>query len=843
MTIWALIPLITSISYIILLIFTLQTAQKRVNKTFAYFLGIASLWSFTSFMLHFNAFPEQARLWNELLIIALIWTLLAYYHFIHNYVNVKVGKSLYSGYGLLVILAGLSLGGLIVRSASVTDGILTHDVGYSVYIISAVGVAFSVAIVTKLIKKYRSSVDPIARNRTMYLVTGWCILVAMTLTNNIPSLASFPLDHMGNLANAIIISYAISRYQLLNIRLVVRRGLTFVILIISMVAIYMGFIFVGLSLFPDETIAIVSAATAIVILIALISAPLRSYIQRQVDRMFYRDTYESRLSLLSFSNKMGNILNLEELSKEMLPSMTTALNIRHASLLFQTTKDSDFVVKYAHPTSKSTEEEDVFRLSSDSPIISWLDKTGNPLNPEQIDSIPEFKGLWQTEKEQVTGAGIGFLHPIKSRGKLIGILELGHKLGGGPYSHEDLDLVSGIANQAGIIIENAQLYTQATYRATTDELTKLYNHRNFHERLEQEIARGSRFGTTFSLIMLDLDLFKAYNDIYGHLAGDQLLRKIGQAMENSIRAIDLAFRYGGEEFAVILPETRLDDAYRVAERIRKTIESRTSFREMPVTASLGIASWPNDGVMKEEIISRADSALYRAKQTGRNRTCLSSDVLKPQTPEIGAELEAQPRALSIIYALAATVDAKDHYTYGHSRKVSEYAVALAEMLKLPTDRVDTIRAGGLLHDIGKLGVPDSILTKAGPLDDDEWEPIKSHPELGVEILKRVIDLVNCLPAILHHHEHYDGSGYPKGLKGESIPLEARILSVADAYDAITSPRPYRAQLTSEQAIAELKRCAGSQFDPKLVEKFCKVLQPGPAKNGQEKIKPAGENQQ
>jgi putative nucleotidyltransferase with HDIG domain len=229
--------------------------------------------------------------------------------------------------------------------------------------------------------------------------------------------------------------------------------------------------------------------------------------------------------------------------------------------------------------------------------------------------------------------------------------------------------------------------------------------------------------------------------------------------------------------------------------------------------------------MKEEIISRADAALYRAKQTGRNRTCLSSDVLKPETAEIGAELEAQPRALSIIYALAATVDAKDHYTYGHSRKVSEYAVALAEALKLDQDRVDTIRAGGLLHDIGKLGVPDSILTKPGPLDDDEWEPIKSHPELGVEILKRVIDLVNCLPAILHHHEHYDGSGYPRSLKRDSIPLEARILGIADAYDAITSPRPYRAQLPSEQAIAELRRCTGTQFDPELVEAFINVILP------------------
>jgi diguanylate cyclase (GGDEF)-like protein/putative nucleotidyltransferase with HDIG domain len=735
----------------------------------------------------------------------------------------------------------LNLSGLVVKSASLVDGFLIHDIGNWDYALAAVLVPFLSLSILMLVRRYRSSIDPIDRNRTMYLITGWSVLLIISyVTPFTPSLAGLPTDHFGNLGNALLIAYAISRFHLLDIRLVARRGLTYAILTIAVVGIASGAVLIGREFSPQApTSTVVLFATVLALLFALIATPLRAAIQTRVDRLFYRGTYDSRQALLSFSSKMGNILNLEELAKEMLPAMANALDIKETALIFQSSADADFAVRFAHPEGESTLKENL-RLNGDSPIVTWLDKEDLPLNPAQIDTIPEFKGLWQTEKEQLTGSDIGFLHPIKSRGKLIGILALGTKSSGGPFSHEDLSLVSSIANQAGIIVENAQLFTQATYRATTDELTRLHNHRNFHERLEQEIARGSRFGTTFSLIMLDLDLFKAYNDIYGHLAGDQLLRKVGQAIENSVRAIDLAFRYGGEEFTVLLPETRLDDAYRVAERIRKTIETRASFREMPVTASLGIASWPNDGVMKEEIISRADAALYRAKQTGRNRTCLSSDVLKPETAQIGAELEAQPRALSIIYALAATVDAKDHYTYGHSRKVSEYAVALAEALKLGQDRVDTIRAGGLLHDIGKLGVPDSILTKPGPLDDDEWEPIKSHPELGVEILKRVIDLVNCLPAILHHHEHYDGSGYPRRLKRDSIPLEARILGIADAYDAITSPRPYRAQLPSEQAIAELKRCAGTQFDPELVETFIKVIQPTQVKSLDPGVKPTGD---
>jgi putative nucleotidyltransferase with HDIG domain len=171
------------------------------------------------------------------------------------------------------------------------------------------------------------------------------------------------------------------------------------------------------------------------------------------------------------------------------------------------------------------------------------------------------------------------------------------------------------------------------------------------------------------------------------------------------------------------------------------------------------------------------------------------------------------------------VDAKDSYTYGHSRKVSEYAVRMAEAMKLPPDKINTLRAAGLLHDIGKVGVPDSILTKKSALTGEEWNPIRMHPELGVDILKHVIDLVSCLTAIHYHHEHYDGSGYPVGIKSDKIPLEARILSIADAYDAMTSPRPYRSQLSLEDALLELKRCAGTQFDPELVIMFCEIMRP------------------
>jgi len=732
----------------------------------------------------------------------------------------------YLGYALVLSTLALPIGGLGVRDAYLVDGYLYHEMGFWPIIMFSAWIPLTAITMWMLVRRYRRSIDPIDRNRTMYLIVGWGIVSFYSPVNaSVPLLAGLPTDHISTLANALIIAYAIGRYNLLDIKLVARRGLAYFILIGSLIGTYIGAIFLGFWLFPEQPVSsIVSIATVIALLLALMARPLRHVLQDAVDRFFYRGTYEHRRALLSFSSKMGGILNLDELAKEMLPAMTKALNITQASLLLEDIGSGDFTVYFAHPKAKS-ELSDELRFSADNPIVVWLEKETSPLALKQIDNIPEFKALWQVEKEKLAISHLELLCPIRSRGRLIGILAMDRKRSGGLYSQEDIELVMSLAGQASIIIENAQLYTQATIRANTDGLTGLYNHRHFHESLEQEIARGARFGTMFSVIMLDIDLFKVYNDIYGHLAGDQILRKMGELIKDSVRKLDIPFRYGGEEFTVILPSARLDDAYKVAERVRRAIELKASIKAMSVTVSLGVASWPSDGVTKEEIIGCADAALYRAKQTGRNRTCLSSDIVKPATPLIGEELEARRGALNIIYALAATVDAKDHYTYGHSKKVSEYSVVLSEALGLPEDRITTIRAAALLHDIGKIGIPDSILNKEGTLTEKEWEQVKAHPQDGVEILRHIINLVNCLPAILHHHEHYDGSGYPSGLKGEDIPSEARILAIADAYDAITSLRPYRERLSPQQALDELKRCAGAQFDPELVDSFCKIMQP------------------
>ncbi len=389
------------------------------------------------------------------------------------------------------------------------------------------------------------------------------------------------------------------------------------------------------------------------------------------------------------------------------------------------------------------------------------------------------------------------------------------------YSTKQIRLLEQVALQIATPIENSQLYARAEQRSRIDELTGLFNRRHFEERLKEEISRHSRYGDALSIFMIDLDSFKSYNDIYGHPSGDILLNQVGKIIRSSVRNADQAFRYGGDEFVVVLPQTAMNDAYVVAERVRDRVEEEMKQKEIAVTCSVGLASYPSDGVISGELVTAADTALYFAKRTGGNRVYLSSKILSEPLEEAG--IYARRNGLSAIYALASTVEARDPYTYGHSRKVNTYAVALAEAIGLSPEEVSRVSTAALLHDIGKIGVPDKVLNKKGKLSEEDWELIKEHPRLGANIVGNIPNLVPCLSGILYHHERWDGGGYPEGLKGEEIPIEARILSIADSFAAMTSARPYRPALRNEEVVKEIQRCSGSQFDPELVPVFMDII--------------------
>jgi diguanylate cyclase (GGDEF)-like protein/putative nucleotidyltransferase with HDIG domain len=416
--------------------------------------------------------------------------------------------------------------------------------------------------------------------------------------------------------------------------------------------------------------------------------------------------------------------------------------------------------------------------------------------------------------------------PLIAKGSAIGSFIVASRQPNA-YSQRQIRLLEQLASQMAMPLEHARLYAKAEKKARIDELTGLLNRRSLDEEIDSEISRHSRYGGVFSLAILDLDNFKSYNDSYGHLSGDKLLRQAGQVIKGAIRSADHAFRYGGDEFALLLPQTDSDAAYQVVERVREKVAKELDSGNISITTSIGLASWPDDGISHTDIIAAADVTLYRAKRSGGNQSLCASGPPSPlEFTETVADVDdiIDNKTLSVIYALSETVDSRCYYTYNHSKKVAEYTLTLAKALKLETAEMSKLEACALLHDVGKINISEAIMNHTGQLTGEEREIFEAHPDLGADIACRIPQLSPCADGIRHHHEWYDGSGYPDGLKGDDIPLEARILAIADAFTNMTSEKADSETLTHEHALNELKQGAGTQFDPYLVERFVGIYE-------------------
>ncbi|MBA3779518.1 MAG: diguanylate cyclase [Chloroflexi bacterium] len=375
--------------------------------------------------------------------------------------------------------------------------------------------------------------------------------------------------------------------------------------------------------------------------------------------------------------------------------------------------------------------------------------------------------------------------------------------------------------------------------ATTDELTGVANRQVLLPEVFNEVERANRYGRPLSVALVDIDHFKSVNDTYGHKAGDLVLRRVATLLRQNIRATDTAGRYGGEEFMLLLPETDVEEASRLAEKLRLLVmreKVRIDGRqEIGVTISIGVAGGPGKQVRFDTIVRDADAAMCSAKNLGRNQTYIFAEPDEDsRVPRAPVSVEGRARAVAIgrvareaaQRVIEGVVEPLPHYRGRPSKMLAEVASRMAEQLALPEAEIDRIRVASLLHDVGKVAIPEEILEKPAPLTTVEWQSVVQHPRIGQLILEQAGALRDAAPIILHHHERFGGHGYPYGLRGQDIPLGARIVAVADAYDAMMHDRPYKAAIGHARAVAELRRHAGTQFDPELVKLFCDLFGAG-----------------
>jgi len=384
-------------------------------------------------------------------------------------------------------------------------------------------------------------------------------------------------------------------------------------------------------------------------------------------------------------------------------------------------------------------------------------------------------------------------------------------------------------------LTNARLYQQAMLTSLTDALTGVGSRKLLEERLQAECARAKRYKSDFSVAIIDLDNFKHINDVLGHAAGDDALRELAACMKNCKRATDIIARYGGDEFVLLMPETKAKDALVLLERLRKSVSEIKIAKDLPMTISCGIVqSLPDHSGTAGEVIRRADLALYEAKSAGKNCVKLWDETMskllnvsdienekikKLQRRVAGLSEQSEKMFIQSIWGLVQALEAKDAYAKWHSENVMYYAVGIARAMKIPPMQVEVIRRAAMIHDIGKIGVPDAILTKPDSLTPRERSVIEQHPVIAVRILKIMSFLEREVAVIRHHHEKWNGQGYPDGLAKAEIPLGARILAVADTFDALTSDRSYHNSRSVDEAMGIVADSSGYDFDPEVVKAF------------------------
>jgi len=440
--------------------------------------------------------------------------------------------------------------------------------------------------------------------------------------------------------------------------------------------------------------------------------------------------------------------------------------------------------------------------------------------------------------------------PLLSVNKCIGVMIFADN-----YARQNVGLYTMIANCVALVSHNMELIETSDKYVNTDALTLLYNHRCFQELLSDEISRAETSKQNLSVIMLDICNITKINRDLGHAKGDEVIKLVAENIRKNVREGDIAARYGGDELAIILPNTSVEQAKYVAEYLTYALSCFYIDNVGPVKVSVGISSYPECADNKEKLLILAEQAMYISKargyRDGMSAIISSADfnfwddvalksyaeVLGKRHSQLGVNFEEEllakfnfdhetmpsNRIFEIASSLAGAIDAKDPYTKDHSTCVSRYSEALARAINLPEEEIERIRLGALLHDVGKIGVPETVLKKEGPLSDDEWVIMKQHPTIGAEkVLMPNASLRDLIPIVKYHHERIDGKGYPEGLSNGDIPLAAKIVAIADTYHALTSDRPYRKGMSIEKAISILEEGSGSQWDADLVRTFISI---------------------
>ncbi len=827
-TVLALVPATTAVLYFALARVVLRrTTGDQGTREFLAYLGLLGAGSVFSAIWRVTQDLSTAEYLLRFLELCLVMTPFSFLYFLQAFYPTRWSRRARRlTYALVVCAVVPTMSGALNRVT--VDPVPTPEVWESAlfYLMITGQVVGWIAGVTYVSAAYRLQRDPFERNRLKYVAVATTLIIAGGNTNLIEALRVLPVDQGINGAAAALLAFSIARYRLFNIDLAVRGGLIQAVVTAVVTGAYVGSLTVvyrafGIDLGTQEGVVV---ALFMGVPIGVLAAGVRHGTLWLFDRVFVGGRIDRDEVLAEFQRRTAELRSVDGLVREFTELCQRAAQSSFVATLLPNDRNE---LSLGHVSGPLPRPKPEWTIRLENSLLSLVAEPREPMTPYSFDRLLRSADVAPHDLAEFGPYRDCIMVPLWAHDDLIGIVFISAKVYDSAYTLNELDLFSVVSGQAALAIENARLFEQLQEQAQTDFLTRLPNHRHLQDVFEETLAQAKASGSPFTVAMVDLDNFKLLNDVHGHQVGDDALQRIAAVMRAAIGPDDVVGRYGGDEFLLILPGRNKEQGSELMARVARAVkrtplaasDSEISASErLPARISWGVAAYPENGVTRRALISVADSELLQNKFEMRR-----SGTIHTHRPTTGTLLEQDPEKLRIARSLLDIIDAKDPYTSEHSQQLASFALLVADELGLPDRERYAIWLGALLHDVGKIGTPAEILRKPGRLTPDEWIQMRQHPSLGETMMRGLLDIEEVIEIVGCHHERWDGNGYPRGLAGDEIPRLARLMSVADAFSAMVHDRPYRKGLSWPEATAELRRSAGTQFDPDAVEVFARAI--------------------
>lgn len=825
------VPLTSLICNLLLLLTVLTARKSRLINSFILMLAVFTAWTAGSLFMRMTVWPGP-EFWYVVSITGIFLVPFVYYNFLYCYTD---AKGSFVRAGLMIAWAVITV--LNMSNCFITDPHMTvshgerrFEYGISPWLIVPLLLAVFTFWMAWHLAAQSCRAGKTSPRQYTPMIVGVAVMFAGTVSAVLPQMVSLPVDTFSCGVNAVCLYYMLYKRRMVQLRSFATNAPVYVLSVFCSTLVLVNWYAPALA-FYDRMLPHYRQYRIIVfaVVFSVCTMLLCSLVRWLMGNLLLKSTEAQEAEIQQFSVAVNRTLHLDELLCLYQDFLQQNLPGQVARVFLKEAATGNYCMQGSTELALANRDE----LPADHPLVQMLRQTGHSVTYNEFCRTRYFRALWQQERRRLEEMDVTLILPVLSGDEMVAITLFsgqGHPKQKQTKLTGKTAFLESIAAVLAIALQNALLYEALERKAQRDPLTDLYNRGYFQDHIRQEF--DSCRHAQLSLLLISFDDFHLYNELYGSGEGDEILQRFAQALCSLSAGRGTVARYSGKEFAVSFPFGSAAEAVAFAEQARQWLNSeilRSGERTRKfLTFSAGISSYPSCAGNVEELFTYANMALYTAKSNGKNKIVRYKKESEEKQRERGLKSK---RALaencaSTIYALTAAIDAKDHYTFSHSNHVAEYAAVLAEALQLDEEHVEIIRQAGLLHDIGKIGTPEAILSKTSRLTREEYEVVKQHVEASISMIRYLPSLDYVIPSVLGHHERWDGKGYPRGIAGEAIPIGARCLCLADSFDAMISRRSYKEAMTVGQALDEIRRNLGTQFDPDLGRLFIELVESG-----------------